>query len=104
MAPIGPTSEGWAEIAKALPVVAIGDALRGAATAGEVVFDNHRGVEAVMRHLHGLGHRRIAVLTPSIEATDHRPTETPCATGPRPSTSSARLSRCRPRWTPRAPP
>ena len=57
-------------------MVAIGDALRGAATAGEVVFDNPRGVEAVMRHLHGLGHRRIAVLTPSIEATDHRPTET----------------------------
>jgi LacI family transcriptional regulator len=76
VAPIGPTSEGWAEIANALPVVAIGDALRSAATAGEVVFDNPRGVEAVMRHLHGLGHRRIAVLTPSIEATDHRPTET----------------------------
>jgi len=74
VAPIGPTSEGWAAIAAELPVVAIGDALRGAATVGEVVFDNHRGVGAVLRHLHGLGHRHVAVLTPSIEATDHRPT------------------------------
>ena len=75
VAPIGPTSDGWAAIAATVPVVAIGDSLRGAATAGEVVFDNHRGVGEVLRHLHGLGHRRITILTPSIEATDHRPTE-----------------------------
>jgi LacI family transcriptional regulator len=75
VAPVGPTSDGWAEIAREVPLVAIGDALPAAATVGEVVFDNHRGVGAVLRHLHALGHRRIAVLTPSIEATDHRPTE-----------------------------
>src|SRR5215207_1892909 len=49
VAPIGPTSEGWAAIAAELPEVAIGDALHGAATVGEVVFDNHRGVGAVLR-------------------------------------------------------
>jgi len=73
--PLDPSASVWAELAEHLPVVAIGDSLRGAQTAGEVVFDNRRGVTLALEHLHGLGHRRIAVLTPTRESTPDRPAE-----------------------------
>jgi len=63
VSPIGPPSGDWAAIAERVPVVTIGDALPGVPTAGEVVFDNDRGVEDTLRHLSDLGHRRVAVLS-----------------------------------------
>ena len=57
-----------------LPIVTVGDALAGP-TVGEVLFDNRAGVSLVLEHLHGLGHRRIAVLTPSRPSTPDRPAE-----------------------------
>ena len=69
--PIGPGSGGWAAIAEQIPTVTIGDALTGVAAAGEVVFDNRRGVEDTLRHLGGLGHRRVTVLSWAVET---RPT------------------------------
>ena len=42
--PIGPASGGWESIAKEVATVTIGDALPGVSVAGEVVFDNERGV------------------------------------------------------------
>jgi LacI family transcriptional regulator len=73
--PIGPLAEGWAEIASTVPTVTIGDSLRDATTAGEVLFDNDRGVEMVLRHLRDLGHRRIAVLSWSLEGAPGRSAE-----------------------------
>jgi LacI family transcriptional regulator len=63
VSPIGPPSGDWADIAERVPVVTIGDALPGVPTAGEVVFDNDRGVEDTLRHLSDLGHERVAVLS-----------------------------------------
>jgi LacI family transcriptional regulator len=54
--------------------VTVGDALAGP-TVGEVLFDNRAGVSLVLEHLHALGHRRIAVLTPSRPSTPDRPAE-----------------------------
>ena len=57
--PIGPASGGWESIAKEVATVTIGDALPGVSVAGEVVFDNERGVRESLEHLSALGHRRI---------------------------------------------
>ena len=73
--PIGPSSGGWASIARQLPTVTIGDALPGAAPAGEVVFDNERGVRQTLEHLNGLGHRRITVLSWAVETSPDRQAE-----------------------------
>ena len=56
-------------------MVTIGDALPGVPTAGEVVFDNDRGVEDTLRHLSGLGHRRVAVLSWAAETSPGRRAE-----------------------------
>jgi DNA-binding LacI/PurR family transcriptional regulator len=53
--PVGPSSGGWASIAEEIHTVTIGDALPGVTAAGEVVFDNKRGVEDTLRHLGALG-------------------------------------------------
>jgi LacI family transcriptional regulator len=74
ISPLDPSSDSWEEIGAALPIVTVGDALAGP-TVGEVLFDNRSGVGMVLRHLHGLGHRRIAVLTPSRPSTPDRPAE-----------------------------
>jgi DNA-binding LacI/PurR family transcriptional regulator len=58
-----------------LPVVSIGDGLRGGHAHGEVVFDNRRGVTLALEHLHGLGHRHVAVLTPTRASTPDRPAD-----------------------------
>jgi len=55
--------------------VTIGDALTGVAAAGEVVFDNRRGVEDTLRHLGGLGHRRVTVLSWAVETSPDRQAE-----------------------------
>ncbi len=75
LTPVDPSDAFWAELAQSLAVVSIGDALVGAETAGEVIFDNRRGVTAGLEHLHGLGHRTIAVLRPPGAPTTDRPAE-----------------------------
>jgi LacI family transcriptional regulator len=73
--PVDPAAEFWADLCATLPVVAIGDALAGARTAGEVVFDNRRGTTMALEHLRDNGHRRIAVLTPTVSSTPDRPAD-----------------------------
>jgi LacI family transcriptional regulator len=74
VSPLDPSSASWGEIGEMLPVVTVGDALAGP-TVGEVLFDNRLGVTLVLEHLHELGHRRVAVLTPSRPSTTERPSE-----------------------------
>jgi LacI family transcriptional regulator len=74
LAPLDPADEFWPELAATLAVVSIGDALAGGA-AGEVLFDNRKGVRAALEHLHALGHRRVAVLRPPGSPTNDRPAE-----------------------------
>src|SRR5262245_43899908 len=66
----------WADLTETLPVVAIGDSLRGARPAGEVLFDNRTGVTLALEHLRQLGHRCVAVLTSTQPSTPDRPTDT----------------------------
>ena len=95
VSPLDPSDAGVGEIGEVLPIVTVGDALAGP-TVGEVLFDNRAGVALVLEHLHGLGHRHIAVLTPSRPSTPSGP----------PSASSARSARrrsgSRRRWSTRA--
>ena len=74
ISPLDPSGASWAEIAALLPIVTVGDALAGP-TVGELLFDNRAGVGMVLEHLHGLGHRRVAVMTPSRPSTPDRPAE-----------------------------
>jgi LacI family transcriptional regulator len=74
ISPLDPSDASWAGIGEMLPIVTVGDALAGP-TVGEVLFDNRAGVSLVLEHLHGLGHRRVAVLTPSRPSTPDRPAE-----------------------------
>jgi LacI family transcriptional regulator len=74
VSPLDPSDSSWEEIGEVLPIVTVGDALAGP-TVGEVLFDNRAGVGLVLTHLHTLGHRRIAVLTPSRPSTPDRPAE-----------------------------
>jgi LacI family transcriptional regulator len=74
ISPLDPSDASWADIGEILPVVTVGDALAGP-TVGEVLFDNRAGVSLVLEHLHRLGHRRVAVLTPSRPSTPDRPAE-----------------------------
>jgi LacI family transcriptional regulator, galactose operon repressor len=73
--PIGPGSGDWADIAGQVPTVTIGDALPGITAAGEVVFDNERGVEETLRHLGSLGHRRVTVLSWAVDTSPGRQAE-----------------------------
>ena len=73
--PVGGASGGWTAIAEEIPLVTIGDALPGIAAAGEVVFDNKRGVEETLRHLGARGHRRIVVLSWAVETSPDRQAE-----------------------------
>jgi LacI family transcriptional regulator len=74
VSPLDPSDAAWQVIGEMLPIVTVGDALAGP-TVGEVLFDNRAGVTMVLEHLHALGHRRIAVLTPSRPSTPDRPAE-----------------------------
>ena len=73
--PIGPASGGWAALARQISTVTIGDALPGVAPAGEVVFDNDRGVLQSLQHLRALGHRRVTVLSWAVETSPEREAE-----------------------------
>ncbi len=73
VAPVDPAAGFWAGVADRVPIVAVGDALPGARTAGEVVFDNRAGVTLALEHLLGLGHRHVGVLTPTTSTTPDRP-------------------------------
>jgi LacI family transcriptional regulator len=75
VSPVDPSDSFWIELADGLALVCIGDAVEGAAAAGEVLFDNRKGVRAALEHLHALGHRRIAVLCPPGSPTNDRPAE-----------------------------
>lgn len=75
LSPVDPSDDFWTELAESLAVVSIGDALPGRSAAGEVLFDNRNGVRRALEHLHGLGHRRIAVLRPPGSSTNDRPAE-----------------------------
>jgi LacI family transcriptional regulator len=75
VSPIDPADPFWAELAATLPVVSIGDSLVGAATVGEVLFDNRTGVRNALEHLHELGHEHIAVLSPPGSPTTDRPAD-----------------------------
>jgi LacI family transcriptional regulator len=71
--PLDPAAVFWTELCESLPVVAIGDALAG--TAGDVVFDNRRGVTLALEHLRSLGHHRVSVLTSTQASTPDRPAD-----------------------------
>ena len=71
--PLDPAAPFWPELCSTLPVVAIGDSLRG--SAAEVVFDNRRGVTRALEHLRERGHRRVGVLTPTRPSTPDRPAD-----------------------------
>ncbi|GAB2809926.1 LacI family DNA-binding transcriptional regulator [Actinocorallia aurea] len=71
---LDPAAALWAELAETVPLVPIGDALAGNPH-GEVVFDNRRGVTLALEHLHGLGHRRVGVLTTTLAGTPDRPAD-----------------------------
>ena len=75
VAPVGPSGADWSRIAAAVPTVTIAGRLEGVDLAGEVVFDQTAGVGEVLRHLHVLGHRRIAVLSWAVAAAPDRPAE-----------------------------
>jgi LacI family transcriptional regulator len=75
VSPVDPSDEFWTDLAESLAIVSIGDALPGRGAVGEVLFDNRTGVRSALEHLHGLGHRRIAVLRPPGSPTNDRPAE-----------------------------
>lgn len=75
VAPLDPFADTWTEVADALPVVALGDRLARAPSAGAVVFDNPAGFAEVFDHLAGLGHERIMVVVPRRPSTPDRPAE-----------------------------
>jgi LacI family transcriptional regulator len=75
LSPVDPSDVFWSELAESLAVVSIGDALPGRGAVGEVLFDNRTGVRWALDHLHGLGHRRVAVLRPPGSPTNDRPAE-----------------------------
>ena len=75
VSPVDAADEFWVELARSVPVVSIGDAMPGADTAGEVLFDNRLGVTCALEHLQALGHRRVAVLRPPGASTADRPAE-----------------------------
>lgn len=76
VSPLDPAADYWAELSAAVPVVTIGDALATAPRAGCVLFDNRHGVAMALDHLAGLGHRRVAVLSPAVPSTPDRPAGT----------------------------
>ncbi len=73
--PVDPSSAHWADIARDVPLVSVGDGLPGVGTAAEVVFDNTAGVTDALTVLSAAGHREVAVLTPGSAATPDRPAE-----------------------------
>ncbi|WP_380161481.1 LacI family DNA-binding transcriptional regulator [Kineococcus sp. R86509] len=75
VSPVDPSADYWSLLPPSTAVVSIGDALTGRPASGAVLFDNRVGVTTAMEHLRALGHRRIALLTPSLPSTPGRPSE-----------------------------
>jgi len=75
VAPVGPPGGAWADLVEQVPTVTIAGRLSGANVVGEVAFDQTTGVAEMLRHLHALGHRRIAVLSWAVSTAPDRPTE-----------------------------
>lgn len=75
VAPLDPFADHWEAAATQLPIVAIGDRLAAAPSAGAVVFDNAAGFALVFEHLHELGHRHLLVVLPQRPHTPDRPAE-----------------------------
>ncbi len=73
--PVDPRGIHWPRVAEQTVLISIGDALPGAGTAGEVVFDNAAGVTQALTELAAAGHRHVAVLTPLATSTPDRPAE-----------------------------
>ena len=57
------------QLAKQLPVVVTGRKLRKPNLLG-IDFDNHEGVSLAVRHLHALGHQRIAFISGPLDHAD----------------------------------
>lgn len=72
---LDPSADAWRALAETVPLISLGDALDGARTAGEILFDNRTGMDLALSHLHALGHRRVAVLTPTLPSTPDRPAD-----------------------------
>ena len=74
--PVGPPSGEWASIAQEVP-----DrhdrrrSARGHRPSARSCSTNDRGLEATLRHLGALGHRRVAVLSWAVETSPGRPAE-----------------------------
>ncbi|MEW1956183.1 LacI family DNA-binding transcriptional regulator [Kineococcus sp. NPDC059986] len=73
--PVDPSAEHWQLLDASTAVVSIGDALTARPGSGAVLFDNRHGVREVLQHLRDRGHRRVALLTPSLPTTPGRPSE-----------------------------
>lgn len=71
--PLDPAAKEWAQIARSVPVVAVGDGLPSAESVCEIVYDNATGVSDGLRRLVDAGHRRIGVLAPGRPSTPDRP-------------------------------
>ncbi|MEO7131345.1 MAG: LacI family DNA-binding transcriptional regulator, partial [Dermatophilaceae bacterium] len=74
--PLDPAAPEWPELARAVPIIAVGDGLPGASTAAEIVYDNVFGVTDGLTRLAEIGHTRVAVLSPLAADTPDRPAET----------------------------
>jgi LacI family transcriptional regulator, galactose operon repressor len=69
--PVDPGSERWSAIVEAVPTVAVGPLLPQ--PAGGIRFAVERGMQLVLDHLAGLGHRRVLMLTPGVHPAPRRP-------------------------------
>ncbi|GAA0519337.1 LacI family transcriptional regulator [Paractinoplanes deccanensis] len=75
VSPADPSATYWRLLEPRVAVVSIGDALTERPGSGCVLFDNEYGVTTALRHLAELGHRRVAMLAPSLPSTPGRPSE-----------------------------
>ena len=96
---LDPSTDAWAALADTVPLISLGDALTGARTAGEILFDNRTGMDLALSHLHALGHRRVAVLTPTLPSTPDRPADVYAAEAVERLGLDATIVACARRWT-----
>jgi LacI family transcriptional regulator len=75
VSPVDPSADYWRLLEDSVAVVSIGDALPGRPGSGSVLFDNRHGVTTALEHLRSLGHRRVALQTPSLPSTPGRPSQ-----------------------------
>ena len=73
--PIDPAAAAWTQLARDVPLIAVGDGLPAARPMSEVVFDNQTGVTTAIDTLADEGHTRIAVLSPTKRFPVERPAE-----------------------------